>query len=340
MLRIFQIGAGRIGAIHAASVAANPLSQLYGVADTNRAAAEALATRYGCKVMDVDAALADKNVDAVLIASPTNTHSDLIARAAKAGKAIFCEKPVDLDISRAEKSLKVAADCKVPLFLGFNRRFDPSFRALYNALREGRVGKLEMVSITSRDPSPPPIDYVKISGGIFRDMMIHDFDMAQWLLGEKVVEVFATGSCLVDPAIAKAGDIDTALVTLKTASGILCQISNSRRAAYGYDQRIEVLGEKGMLQAENRTPTSLVTANAGGVTSDPPLHFFLERYADAYRHEMQAVIEGVVKGKPLAPGAEDALAAQQLAEAAIRSHETGQPVRLQIQDVTPLRKYS
>ena len=328
MLKIFQIGAGRIGAIHAASVAASPLAELYGIADVNKGAAEALAKLHGSKVLDIEAGLADKNVDAVLIASSTNTHSDLIMKSAKAGKAIFCEKPVDLDIERVKESLKVVADCKVPLFLGFNRRFDPSFRALHDGLRAGRIGKLEMVTITSRDPSPPPAEYVKVSGGIFRDMMIHDLDIAQWLMGEKITQVFATGSCLVDPAIGKAGDIDTALVILKTASGVLCQISNSRRAAYGYDQRIEVFGEKGMLLAENRTPTSLLVADKNGVTTDPPLHFFLERYKDAYRNELLAFIESITKKTPPSPGADDGLAAQQLAEAALKSYKTGQPVSL------------
>lgn len=337
MLKIFQIGAGRIGAIHAASIAASDRAQLYAIADVNKTAAETLAAKYGSRVLDIDTGLADKNVDAVLIASSTNTHADLIVKAARAGKAIFCEKPVDLNIDRVRESLSVVAECKTPLFLGFNRRFDPSFRALHDALYSGRVGKLEMVTITSRDPSPPPAEYVKVSGGIFRDMMIHDFDMAQWLLGEQVVEVFATGSCLVDPAIGRAGDIDTALVTLKTVSGVLCQISNSRRAAYGYDQRIEVLGEKGMLQAENRTPTSLQVSNAGGVTTDPPLHFFLERYAEAYRHEMLAFIDGVENGKMPAPGAADGLAAHQLAEAAIRSYKEGAPVRISGGDQPKLR---
>jgi myo-inositol 2-dehydrogenase/D-chiro-inositol 1-dehydrogenase len=328
MLKIFQIGAGRIGLIHAASVAASPKAELYGITDPNTAAASAIAKQYGAKILEIDAGLTDKNVDAVLIASPTNTHADLIIKAARAGKAIFCEKPVDLNIERVRESLRVVEECKVPLFLGFNRRFDPSFRALYDALKAGRVGKLEMVSITSRDPGPPPVEYIKVSGGIFRDMMIHDLDMAQWLVGEKIVEVFATGSCLVNPEIAKAGDIDTALVTMKTASGVLCQISNSRRAAYGYDQRIEVLGEKGMLQAENRTATSLQVADASGITAEPPLHFFLERYADAYRNELLAFIELVTEKKAVAPGAADGLAAQELAEAAFRSWQTGQPVSL------------
>lgn len=328
MLRIFQIGAGRIGAIHAASVAASPLATLYGIADINHAAAGALASQYGSKVLDIEAGLSDKNVDAVLIASSTNTHADLIIKAARAGKAIFCEKPVDLDITRVQECLKIVADCKVPLFLGFNRRFDPSFRALYDALRGGRVGKLEMVTITSRDPSPPPAEYAKVSGGIFRDMMIHDFDIAQWLLGEKITQVFASGSCLVDPAIGAVGDIDTALVILKTASGILCQISNSRRAAYGYDQRIEAFGEKGMLLAENRTPTSLLVADKNGVTTDPPLHFFLERYKEAYRNELLAFIECITKKTPPSPGPADGLAAQQLAEAALKSYKTGLPVGL------------
>ncbi len=255
MLRIFQIGAGRIGAIHAASVAASPLATLYGIADINQAAAEALASQYGSKTLDIEAGLADKNVDTVVqFLISTNTHADPHHQSGTGGEGHFLhEKPVDLDIARVQECLNIVADCKVPLFLGFNRRFDPSFRALHDALRGGRVGKLEMVTITSRDPAPPPAEYAKVSGGIFRDMMIHDLDIAQWLLpGEKITQVFASGSCLVDPAIGAVGDIDTALVILKTASGLLCQISNSRRACTGYDQRIEAFGEKGMLLAENK----------------------------------------------------------------------------------------
>ena len=328
MIDICQFGAGRIGKIHAANIAAHPGARLRYVVDVNRQAATELAAAYGAEVTDAQAALADTGVGAVVVASSTDTHADLTQAAARAGKAIFCEKPIDLDIGRVDACLSALKQSGASMFVGFNRRFDPSFAAMQNAVRDGRVGKVEMVSITSRDPAPPPLDYIKVSGGLFRDMMIHDFDMARWLLGEDPVEVFATGSCLVDPGIGKAGDIDTALVTLKAGSGALCQISNSRRAVYGYDQRIEVLGEKGMLRAENKLPTTVECATAEGTVSDPPLYFFLERYAEAYRAEMSAFIETTVAGRAPSPGGEDGRAAQQLAEAALASYQSNKPVRV------------
>lgn len=328
MIDICQFGAGRIGKIHAANIAAHPGARLRYVVDVNRKAATELAEAYGAEVVDADAALADTGVGAVVVASSTDTHADLVEAAARAGKAIFCEKPIDLDIGRVDACLLALKESGASMFVGFNRRFDPSFAALRNAVREGRVGKVEMVAITSRDPAPPPLDYIKVSGGMFRDMTIHDFDMARWLLGEDPVEVFATGSCLVDPGIGRAGDIDTALVILKTGSGALCQISNSRRAVYGYDQRIEVLGEKGMLRAENKLPTTVERATAEGTITDPPLYFFLERYAEAYRAEMSAFIEATAAGRTPSPDGEDGRAAQQLAEAALASYQSNKPVRM------------
>jgi myo-inositol 2-dehydrogenase/D-chiro-inositol 1-dehydrogenase len=260
MFNICQIGAGRIGKIHAANVVQHPDARLKYIIDTHAPSAESLAQQYGASVTTIDQALADGEIDAVIIASSTDTHADYMEAAARAGKAIFCEKPIDLDLARVGRCLKVVEDAGVPCALGFNRRFDPMFSALQKRLADGQIGKLELLSITSRDPSPPPAHYIKSSGGLFRDMMIHDFDMARWLLNEEPVEVYATASCLVDPAIGAMGDVDTALVTLKTASGRLCQISNSRRAIYGYDQRIEAHGELGMLRAENRTETQLEAA--------------------------------------------------------------------------------
>lgn len=328
MIEICQFGAGRIGKVHAANIAAHPGARLRYIVDVDHEAAASLAKAYGARVADTRSAVADPDVSAIVIASSTDTHADFVEAGARAGKAIFCEKPIHLDIGRVDACLSVLRECNASMFVGFNRRFDPSFAALHAAVREGRIGRVEMVSITSRDPSPPPIDYIRVSGGLFRDMMIHDFDMARWLLGEEPVEVFAAGSCLVDPAIGAAGDIDTALVTLKTASGALCQISNSRRAAYGYDQRIEVLGERGMLRAENRKPTSVEQATAVGVLTDPPLHFFLERYAEAYRQELFAFIDAVTSGKEPNPNADDGRAAQAMAEAALASFESGTSVRV------------
>ncbi len=335
MAVIAQFGAGRIGQIHAANLAAHPGFELRYIVDVNAGAAQGLVDTLkgsprcaGLKTATVEAALADPAVTAVVIASSTDTHADLIEAAARAGKAIFCEKPVDLSMARVQRCVATVAAAGVPVLMGFNRRFDPHFRALKDAIDGGRVGPVELVQITSRDPGPPPVSYIKVSGGLFRDMMIHDLDMARWLLGEEPVELFASGSCLVDPAIAAAGDIDTAVVTLKTASGRLCQITNSRRAAYGYDQRIEVLGSTGMVQAENQTPTTVRLANADGVTGDKPLHFFLERYAAAYRAEITHFADILAgKAKPLAT-IQDGEAALKLADAALESLQSRRAVTL------------
>lgn len=328
MLRFAQFGAGRIGAIHAANLASTPETQLLYVVDVNTEAARALAVRHGAQVAGVDAALADPRVDAVIIASSTDTHADLAIAAARAGKAIFCEKPIDLSLKRVDACLAAVKKAKVPMFVGFNRRFDPSFAALHARIAEGDIGNVEQVIISSRDPGLPPIGYLKVSGGQFRDMTIHDFDLARWLLGEEPVELFAYGSCLVDPAVAKVGDTDSAMVVMKTASGKLCHINNSRRASYGYDQRLEVHGSKGRLMAGNRTATTVELADANAVRGDKPLHFFLERYAEAYRAELSAFVHAVIHRRPLPVTAHDGRQAIVLAEAAVKSLRTGRPVRL------------
>jgi len=328
MISFCQFGAGRIGQIHAGNIALNPNARLKTVVDVNPQAAQALAERYGASVGDPATALADPGVDAVLIASSTETHAALVEAAARAKKPVLCEKPLDLDRGRAEACLAVAAKAGIPLMLGFNRRFDPNFSKLHKQLRDGRIGRLEMLTITSRDPGPPPLDYVKVSGGLFRDMMIHDFDMARWLLGEEPAEVFAVASCLVEPAIGATGDFDTAVVTLKCASGRIATISNSRRAAYGYDQRIEAFGEKGMLQAGNVLETTLAFAGERGIIADKPLAFFLERYALAYRAELENFLDTLESGAPPSPSGEDGLRALILADAATESAKTGKPVRV------------
>lgn len=328
MITFCQFGAGRIGAIHAANIAAHPQAQLRYIVDPMTDAAQSLADRHGAQVAKMDIALADPAVDAVLIASSTDTHADFIEAAARAGKAILCEKPIDLDLDRTKACLQVVEETDTLLALGFNRRHDPNFRRIKQAMEAGKIGKSELVQITSRDPSPPPAEYVARSGGLFRDMMIHDLDMAQWLLGEKPVEVFATASCLVDPAIGAAGDVDTALVTLKTASGRLAQISNSRRAAYGYDQRVEAFGEKGMLRAENVRPTTVELMTDDGAVTDKPLHFFLERYETAYKAELDDFVTALLEDRqPLAIG-RDGLIALELAEAALASCRSGKAVSL------------
>jgi myo-inositol 2-dehydrogenase/D-chiro-inositol 1-dehydrogenase len=328
MLRFAQFGAGRIGAIHAANLAALPGTQLLYVVDVDAQAAQKLAARHGARVTDATTALRDAHVDAVIIASSTDTHADLAIAAAKAGKAIFCEKPIDLSLRRVDACLAAVEKAKVPMFVGFNRRFDPSFRALHERIARGDIGSVEQVIITSRDPGLPPVAYLKVSGGQFRDMTIHDFDLARWLLGEEPVELFAYGSVLVDRAVAKVGDTDSAMIVMKTASGRLCHINNSRRASYGYDQRLEVHGSKGRLLAGNRTATSVELADANAVASDKPLYFFLERYADAYRAELTAFVDAVVAGKPMPVGAADGRRALELAEAAAKSVKTGRPVAL------------
>ena len=322
------LGAGRIGRIHGMNVAQHKKAHLAAIADANTAAANALAAETNAVVSSIDSILADKSIDAVMICSPTDTHADLIEAAAKAGKAVFCEKPVDLNADRIRACLAVVERAGVPLMIGFNRRFDPNFAALHRRLREGEDGEIEIVSIISRDPGPPPVDYVKRSGGLFRDMMIHDLDMARHLLGEEPVVIHAIGSSLVDPAIGAAGDVDTAAVMMKTASGKIAQISNSRRATYGYDQRIEVHGSKGMLSAGNVPETTVSFAGASGIRADVVQNFFLERYAAAYRHEINAFIDAVLTGQKPSPSGDDGLKAQILADAATLSAQTGQPVKI------------
>ncbi|RCS23737.1 inositol 2-dehydrogenase [Phyllobacterium salinisoli] len=328
MVRFGLLGAGRIGQIHGRNIAASKRAVLVAIADPMPGAAESLAEATGASVRTLDEILAAGDIDAVLIATPTDTHADFIDRAAKAGKAVLCEKPVDLSSARIEETLKAVEKAGVPLMIGFNRRFDPNFAALQARVAEGAVGTVELITILSRDPAPPPVSYIKHSGGLFRDMMIHDFDMARFLLGEEVVEVHSVGSSLVDPAIGEAGDVDTAAVLLKTASGKICQISNSRRATYGYDQRIEVHGSEGMISAGNVHETTVRLAGKNGVTADPVQNFFLERYAAAYAREIEAFIDAIAEGRQPRPNGRDGLEAQRLADAATTAHQTGKSVKL------------
>jgi myo-inositol 2-dehydrogenase/D-chiro-inositol 1-dehydrogenase len=330
MITFAQFGAGRIGAIHAANLAAAGGARLRYVVDTNAAAADALAARYGARVSKSEEALADPEVGAVIIASSTDTHADLVEASARAGKAIFCEKPIDLSLDRVDACIRAVREAGVPMFVGFNRRFDPSFDALHRRIAAGEVGNVEQVVITSRDPGPPSLAYLKVSGGQLLDMTIHDFDMARWLLGEEPTEVYAAGSCLVDPAIAEIGDTDSVMIVMRTASGRLCHINNSRRAAYGYDQRIEVHGAKGRLMARNQVPTTVELANESAVSTDKPLFFFLERYAAAYRAELTAFLNALNRNEAMPVGAEDGRRAIVLAEAAARSIQGGRPVKISL----------
>lgn len=328
MLNVGLLGAGRIGQVHGATLRGMTTARAAAVSDFLPEAAQALAGQLGAEVMTSEEIIASDKIDAVVIGTPTTTHYDLIHAAAAAGKAIFCEKPVDLSVDRIRQCLAAVDKAGVPFMTAFNRRFDPGFARLQQQIADQVVGNVEIVTILSRDPAPPPIGYIKQSGGIFRDMMIHDLDMARFLLGEDPVELTAVGSCLVDPAIGEAGDFDTAAVTLKTASGKICQISNSRRATYGYDQRVEVHGEKGMLRALNVPEHNVELSTGAGFTRAPTLPFFLERYAAAYRAEMAHFVASVVDGIAMTPTGIDGLKAQMLADAADASARDGQPRKL------------
>lgn len=328
MINLCIFGAGRIGSVHTRNAHNCPGLRVKYIVDTNGQVAQELANEVGAEVAELETVLADPQVHGVVIASATHTHADLIIASAKAGKHIFCEKPIDLDIAKVDQCMEVVAQYGVQLITGFNRRYDKHFERLKLAVTEQSIGTLEMVNIISRDPSPPPNEYIKVSGGLFRDMMIHDFDMARWLMGEEPIRIYAEASCHVDPEIARLGDVDTAIVTLKTASGVLCQISNSRRAVYGYDQRIEVFGSGGMMKADNETPTQVAYYSSEGVREDKPKHFFMERYAEAYRSEMQhflAILQG--DATPLTDG-EDGRRALLLANAAVESLKSSKPVTL------------
>ena len=322
---IALIGGGRIGRIHAGNAAAHPALWLKYVIDPLGDAAAALAARYGATATALERALADPGVVGVIVASPTDQHLTHCLQAAAAGKAIFCEKPVDLSLERARSAAGPLGEAR--LFLGFNRRFDPSFRALRQKLQAGEIGNLETLHIISHDPAPPPVSYIKVSGGLFKDMTIHDFDMARWLLAEPIVEVYAMAACLVDPAIGAADDIDTAKVLLRTASGRIALISNSRRSGYGYDQRIEAFGSAGSVRADNLTTTTVAVWGEEGATRAPFQNFFLERYAEAYRLEMDH-FAAMLRGEAPAVGFMDGVRALELAEAAARSYATSRPVAL------------
>ncbi|MFN4126205.1 inositol 2-dehydrogenase [Pannonibacter indicus] len=327
-MRFAVLGAGRIGRVHAKAIAATEGATLIAVADPVAAAAQSLAAEHGCSIRTIGEIEAAKDVDAVIICTPTDTHADLIERFARAGKAIFCEKPVDLNVQRVKDCLKTVKETGATLMVGFNRRFDPHFAALKATIDSGRIGDVEMVTITSRDPSPPPYEYISRSGGIFRDMTIHDFDVARWLLGEEVETVMASASVLVDPEIGKRGDFDSVNIILRTASGRQAIITNTRRAVYGYDQRIEVLGAKGMVAAENLREANIEVADASGYHKPPLLDFFMTRYTAAYAAEITAFIKAVTdKTVPPTTG-EDGLKALALAEAALKSVAEGRAVRL------------
>ncbi|HEX5807391.1 MAG TPA: inositol 2-dehydrogenase [Anaerolineales bacterium] len=296
LLRFGVIGAGRIGKIHAENLATRiPGATVVTIADVDLAAAQELATRLHVRAVEEDyhALLSDPTIDAVAICSSTDTHARITVEAAKAGKHIFCEKPIHLDLEKIDAALEAVEKAGVKLQIGFNRRFDPSFRKVREMVAEGKIGTPHIIRITSRDPAPPPLSYVKVSGGMFLDMTIHDFDMARYLTGSEVEEVYTAAGVLVDPAIGEAGDVDTAIIMLRFTNGAIGTIDNSRKAIYGYDQRVEVFGSNGMVQAHNNTPDQDVYFDGEGVHSAKPLYFFLERYMESFVAEMKAFVQSV-----------------------------------------------
>ncbi|MGR3651540.1 MAG: inositol 2-dehydrogenase [Roseovarius sp.] len=328
MLKVGLLGAGRIGQVHAVNIAGNARSTLVSVSDVFEDAAKRLAAQYGAEARTSDAILSDPSIDAVLVATSTDTHSDLIEAATAAGKAVLCEKPVDLSLERATACLAKVAKTGKPVMIGFNRRFDPNFAALKAASLAGDIGKSELLSVTSFDPAPPPVSYIKASGGLFRDMMIHDFDMVNFIMGGRPQTVCAVGSSVVDPEIGKAGDVDTAVATLTYEDGRIAVIKNSRRAVYGYDQRVELLGSEGLLQAGNMLENTVVKSTTAGVASAKPTYFFLERYMPAYVAEWEAFVSAILDGAELPVTLEDGIAALAMAEAATESARTGAAVAL------------
>ncbi len=331
MVRVGLLGCGRIGNVHARSLSRlKGIARLEAVADAVPDAAESLAKKHGAKVRGAEEILEADGIDAVVVCTPTDTHGKYIQMAAQAGKAIFCEKPVEATVEGARACSRAVEEAGVGFMVGFQRRYDPNFAQVHACIQEGEIGAVETVLIVSRDPEPPTLEYIRWSGGLYRDMMIHDFDMARFLLGEEPVSVYAAGSVLVDGKIGEAGDVDTAAVTLVTGSGRICQILCSRRSAYGYDQRVEVHGEKGLLRADNQMENTVEAADRTGHRRAPVQGFFIERYGAAYQAEMEAFVLSVEEGCQPEPGMADGLRAQMLAEAATEAWKSGQPVALDI----------
>ncbi len=331
-IRVAVIGAGRIGKIHIENLV-NKISEaeVTCVADIQVDKTKEWAKKFGIErvIPDPIKAIQEPDIDAVIICSPTDTHADLIIESARAGKDIFCEKPIDRDLDRIEAALKEVKNAGVKFQVGFNRRFDHNFRKIRSLVKNGEIGDVHIVNITSRDPTPPSIEYVKSSGGIFVDMTIHDFDMARYLTGSEVTEVYAVGNVLVDPEIGKIGDYDTAITTLKFENGAICTIDNSRKAVYGYDQRVEVFGSKGSAIAYNDRPTNVIISTQNAVCMDKPLYFFLERYKESFVQEMQDFIDCLKDDEePMVTG-KDGFQAMAIAVAATKSAKEKKPVKVE-----------
>ena len=329
MLKIAVIGTGFIGSVHAKNIARHPGAELVAVNDANFEFAKKAAITTGAKaVADIAEILEDQNVEAVVIGTPTNTHVDYLTRAARAGKAIYCEKPIGLDYAEAVKAVTAVRETGVPVMLGFNRRFDASHAAVKQAVEKGEVGKIEIVQLTSRGPQPPPIEYVKSSGGQMRDQTIHFFDLLRWLTVDEAVEIYAIGGALVSAAIGEAGDVDTSIVSLRMASGALCQIDSSRRAAYGYDERIEVFGSEGMAESRRQNFRRMALYKGRTVIEDGLHPGWFERIEASYYQALDAFLNSVAQGTPPSPSLEDGLKAQLMADKATESLKTGRPLKI------------
>jgi myo-inositol 2-dehydrogenase / D-chiro-inositol 1-dehydrogenase len=332
MIDFCLVGAGFIGPVHAANLSAHSGARLAWVVDLNLAAGKALAEKHGARATDsLGEALADPNVCAVIVCTPPRTHTPIIEAAARAGKAIFCEKPIDLDLAKVDACGAALAQTKVPFCVGFNRRFDPTHRALHDAIRAGEIGQTEMLILSSRDPEISPPDYVAaMPYGIFYDTMIHDFDMVRWLLADEPVDIYARTACMLDAKENPHRDPDTAMVVLRMAGGALVHINSSFRAIYGYDQRIEAFGEKGMLISGNQHPTTVERHGKDGIRRDPLLHFFIDRYAESYKRELDAFVQAVEGRTAPLIGFDDGRRALMIAEAGVRSAKSGMPVALTV----------
>jgi myo-inositol 2-dehydrogenase/D-chiro-inositol 1-dehydrogenase len=330
-LRIGIIGAGRIGRVHADTAAFRlPEAEIVCIADENREAAEAVAARCGIEKVatSADEVIADPRVDAVLICTPTGTHADLIVQAAAAGKHIFCEKPIAFSLTEIDRSLAAVAEAGVKLQIGFNRRFDSNFARVRQAVASGEIGAPALLHLISRDPAPPSISYIRSSGGIFLDMTSHDFDMARFLIGDEVDEVYTAAGVMVDPAIGEAGDVDTVMIMLRFRNGVIGTIDNSRKAVFGYDQRTEILGSKGKIATENRFPNEVVVSTGDSIYSDRPLNFFMDRYTESFALELEMFVQAIVEGKPTPVTGADGRVPVVMALAARKSYDEHRPVRL------------
>ena len=332
LLSVGIIGAGRIGKVHAETLTFRvPQAAAVAIADLNRSMAKDVTARCGIARVAADAEeiLSDSKIDAVMICSPTDTHADLVVRAAQAGKHIFCEKPIDHSLAKIDRALAAVQKAGVKFQVGFNRRFDANFARVRKAVTTGEVGTPHLMHIISRDPGPPPISYIKVSGGIFLDMTIHDFDMARFLIGDEVESVYTTAAVRVDPEIGKAGDLDTALIVMQFKSGVIATIDNSRKAVYGYDQRVEILGSAGMISTGNCYPNQAILSTAAAVQQDLPLNFFMERYTESFVGEVQSFVTAVLEDRPTEVTGMDGRVAVVMGLAARKSYDERRLVRLE-----------